>query len=88
MEQINPILRATTQPKFRAPLLSDMAVDFCLPSETLFLITELSDAMKRGVRHFRLDGDPLTCFNEVLEALIIDGEVLFDDEGSSAPRGH
>lgn len=88
MEQLNPVLSATTEPKLKAPLLSDMAVDFRLPSDTLFLMVELSDAMRRGVQHFRLDGSPLASFNDVLEALIVDGEVLFDDEWSVAPRGH
>ena len=88
------------QPRFRtfddasprlathAPLVSDMQLDFRTSYETLFLLTELSDAMKRGVRHYKLDGTPLECLNNVVEALIFDGEVFFDDACSAAPAGH
>jgi hypothetical protein len=44
--------------------------------------------MKRGVRHYKLDGTPLDRLNNVVEALIFDGEVFFDDATSSAPLGH
>jgi hypothetical protein len=54
----------------------------------VFLLVELSDAMKRGVRHYRLDGTPLDRLNNVVEALIFDGEVFFDDASSAAPLGH
>ena len=72
----------------RAPLVSDMQLDFHTSYETLFLLAELSDAMKRGVRHYKLDGTPLDCLNNVVEALIFDGEVFFDDACSAAPAGH
>jgi len=72
----------------RAPLVSDMHLDFRTSYETLFLLVELSDAMKRGVRHYKLDGTPLDRLNGVVEALIFDGEVFFDEAGSSAPAGH
>lgn len=65
-----------------------MQLDFRTSYETLFLITELSDAMRRGVRHYRLDGSPLDCLNNVVEALIFDGEIFFDDACSAAPAGH
>jgi len=71
-----------------APLVSDMRLDFRTSYETLFLLAELSDAMKRGVRHYKLDGTPLNCLNNVVEALIFDGEVFFDDAYSAAPAGH
>lgn len=72
----------------RAPLVSDMHLDFRTSYETLFLLVELSDAMKRGVRHYKLDGTPLDRLNGVVEALIFDGEVFFDEAGSAAPAGH
>ena len=72
----------------QAPLVSDMRLDFRTSYETLFLLVELSDAMRRGVRHYKLDGTPLDCLNNVVEALIFDGEVFFDDACSAAPAGH
>ena len=72
----------------QAPLLSDMQLDFHTSYETLFLLAELSDAMKRGVRHYKLDGTPLTCLNNVVNALIFEGEIFFDDACSAAPAGH
>ena len=77
----------TTQ-TIRPALVSDMRLDFSKSCETVFLVVELSDAMKRGVRHFRLDGTPLDRVNKVVEALIFDGEVFFDDATSAAPLGH
>ena len=77
-----------TAPFTRPALLSDMQLDFHSSYETLFLLVELSDAMKRGVRHYRLDGTPLDRLNNVVEALIFDGEVFFDDATSAAPLGH
>jgi len=72
----------------RPALVSDMHLDFRTSYETLFLLVELSDAMKRGVRHYRLDGTPIDRLNNVVEALIFDGEVFFDDASSTAPLGH
>ena len=77
-----------TTPPARPVLLSDMHLDFHSSYETVFLLVELSDAMKRGVRHFRLDGTPLDRLNNVVEALIFDGEVFFDDASSAQPLGH
>jgi len=77
-----------TTPALRPTLLSDMHLDFRTSYETLFLLVELSDAMKRGVRHYRLDGTPLDRLNNVVEALIFDGEVFFDDASSAAQLGH
>ena len=70
------------------PLVSDMRLDFRRSYETLFLVIELSDAMRRGVRHYKLDGTPLNRLDNVVEALIFDGEVFFDDACSAAPAGH
>lgn len=72
----------------QAPLVSDMQLDFRTSYETLFLLAELSDAMKRGVRHYKLDGTPLTCLNNVVQALIFEGEIFFDDASSAAPASH
>jgi hypothetical protein len=44
--------------------------------------------MKRGVRHYKLDGTPLDKLNNVVEALIFEGEVFFDDAESAPPLGH
>ena len=79
---------SASTPIARPALLSDMRLDFRTSYETLFLLVELSDAMKRGVRHFRLDGTPLNELDKVVEALIFDGEVFFDDATSAAPLGH
>ncbi|MCC6763298.1 MAG: hypothetical protein IT293_01425 [Deltaproteobacteria bacterium] len=78
----------TASANSRPALLSDMHLDFRSSYETMFLLVELSDAMKRGVRHYKLDGTPLDRLNNVVEALIFDGEVFFDDATSSAPLGH
>jgi len=69
-------------------LVSDMQLDFSSSYDTLFLLSELSDAMQRGVRHYKLDGTPLDRLNNVVEALIFEGEVFFDDAESAPPRGH
>ena len=50
--------------------------------DTVFLIVELSDAMRRGVNYFSLDGEPLESINEVLNALVSDGEIVFDDDNA------
>jgi hypothetical protein len=52
------------------------------------MLIELSDAMKRGVRHYRADGTPLLRLNSVIEALIFDGEVFYDEAASAQPAGH
>ena len=80
--------QSTPTPTIRPALVSDMHLDFRTSYETLFLLVELSDAMKRGVRHYRLDGTPIDRLNNVVEALIFDGEVFFDDASSTAPLGH
>ncbi len=69
-------------------LVSDMHLDLDNSNETLVLLAELADAMKRGVRHYRMDGTPLDRVNTIVEALIFDGEVFFDDGCSMAPAGH
>ena len=56
--------------------------------ETMFLIAELSDAIRRGVYYFSMSGDPLPSLNEVLQALINEGEVAFDDDSADEPVAH
>lgn len=70
----------------RAPLtrheLEDSSYD------TVFLVAELSDAIRRGVYYYTLSGDPLPSLNDVLNALVKDGEVAFDDELADDPVPH
>lgn len=80
--------RRDTRTSAQTSLVSDMQLDLRGSYETLFLLAELSDAMKRGVRHYRMDGTPLNRLNTVVQALIFDGEVFFDDASSLAPAGH
>jgi hypothetical protein len=85
----NRMLESTTPATaLNASLVSDMQLDFRTSYDTLFLLIELSDAMKRGVRHYKLDGTPLDRLNNVVEALIFEGEVFFDDAESAPPLGH
>jgi hypothetical protein len=79
---------SSTTSKTRAPLISDMQLDIRTSSDTLLFVMELSDAMKRGVRHYRLDGSPLERLDNVVEALIFDGEVFFDEASSTPTAGH
>ena len=71
-----------------ALLMSDMQLDIRTSEETMFHLIILSDAMKRGVRLYRSDGTRLDRLNRVVEALIFDGEVFFDDSRSTAPLGN
>ena len=57
-------------------------------TDTLFVISVISDAMQRGVRHFKLDGTPLGRLNDVIDALASDGEILMDADGSRACPRH
>ena len=65
-------------PTVRAPITSSDLEDSSY--DTVFLILELSDAMRRGVAYFSLEGETLDSLNLVLDALISDGEVAFDDK--------
>ncbi len=56
--------------------------------ETVFLVAEISDAIRRGVSYFTLHGDPLPQLNDVLNALVNEGEVAFDDELADDLIGH
>ena len=56
--------------------------------DTVFLITELSDAIRRGVSYFSVAGAPLSDLNDVLNALVADGEVAFDDDLAEDPVPH
>ncbi len=70
----------------RAPLtrheLQDSSYD------TVFLVAELSDAIRRGVAYYSLSGNPLPRLNDVLNALVCDGEVAFDDDLADDPIPH
>src|SRR6476659_9154075 len=78
----------TLAPAVQRTLVSDMRLDLRTSSETVFFMMELSDAMRRGVRHYKLDGTPLERLDTLVEALIFDGEIFFDEAESSAPAGH
>jgi len=56
--------------------------------DTVFLVAELSDAIRRGVSYYSLSGHPLDTLNEVLNALVVDGEVAFDDDMADSPIPH
>ncbi|MBI2963170.1 MAG: hypothetical protein HYY35_05395 [Deltaproteobacteria bacterium] len=56
--------------------------------DTIFVVSVISDAMQRGVRHFKLDGTPLGRLNEVINALAEDGEILMDPDGSQDCARH
>ena len=56
--------------------------------DTLFVVSVISDAMRRGVRHFKVDGTPLGRLNEVIDALAADGEILMDTALSADDPRH
>ncbi len=57
-------------------------------ADTIFLIVELSDAIRRGVCYYSMSGEQLAGVNEVLNALIIDGEVAYEDDDADAIVPH
>ena len=56
--------------------------------DTLFVVSVISDAMRRGVRHFKVDGTPLGRLNDVIDALASDGEILMDTALSADDPRH
>jgi hypothetical protein len=56
--------------------------------DTVFLLAELSDAIRRGVCYFSLGGRPLDDLNSVINALVDDGEIAYDDDLAEEPVGH
>src|ERR1043166_1071691 len=61
--------------------------DIYSDADTMFVVSVISDAMQRGVRHFKLDGTPLGRLNDIIDALAEDGEILMDSDGSQdCPR--
>jgi hypothetical protein len=56
--------------------------------DTVFVVTMISDAMQRGVRHFKVDGTPLGRLDEVIDALAADGEILMDTALSADDPRH
>ena len=77
---------SSRQQTVRAPLTrSDLEQS---DYDTVFLVVELSDAIRRGVAYFSVGGDPLPSLNEVLNALVVDGEVAYDDDEAAEPIPH
>ncbi|MEA2625008.1 MAG: hypothetical protein QOD06_1053 [Candidatus Binatota bacterium] len=68
-------------------MLNDMR-DIYSDPDTLFVVSVISDAMRRGVKHFKLDGTPLARLNEVIDALAKDGEILMDTVGAFDAPSH
>ncbi len=67
-------------------MLNDLRDVYSDP-DTMFVVSVISEAMQRGVRHFRVDGTPLARLNEIIDALAEDGEILMDADGSKdCPR--
>ena len=61
--------------------------DIYSDADTMFVVSVISDAMQRGVRHFKVDGTPLGRLNDIIDALAEDGEILMDSDGSQdCPR--
>jgi hypothetical protein len=56
--------------------------------DILFLVMELSDAIRRGVHYYSLAGRRLEDLNSVLLTLIEQGEVSYDDRQATEPRAH
>jgi hypothetical protein len=70
----------------RGRMMNDLR-DIYSDPDTMFVVSVISDAMRRGVRHFKLDGTPLGRLNEIIDALAEDGEILMDADGSKdCPR--
>jgi len=56
--------------------------------DTVFLVTELADAIRRGVTYFSLKGRALADLDAVVLALVNDGEIVFEDDGAEEPIRH
>jgi len=76
----------TRQQTVRAPLTRNDLENS--DYDTVFLVVELSDAIRRGVYYFSIGGEPLPSLNEVLNALVVDGEVAYDDDEAEDPVPH
>jgi len=77
----------STAPEEGTAVMNDLR-DIYSDADTIFVVGVISEAMQRGVRHFKIDGTPLGRLNEVIDALAQDGEVLMDAEGSQSCPGH
>lgn len=77
---------AFPQRTVRAPITRDELAESSY--DTVFLIAELSDAIRRGVCYFSLGGRPLDDLNEVITALVHEGEIAYDDDLAEDPVGH
>ena len=68
-------------------MLNDVR-DLYSDMDTLFVVSVISDAMRRGVRHFKVDGTPLGRLDDVIDALAADGEILMDTALSADDPRH
>ncbi len=75
-------LHRRTRPRFGD--LRDIYPTF----DAIFVVTVISDAIRRRVHHYKVDGTPLARLNEILGALASDGEVLMDTKGSIEDTRH
>jgi hypothetical protein len=79
-------MTSTTAGASGGQMLNDLRDVYSDP-DTMFVVSVISEAMQRGVRHFRVDGTPLARLNEIIDALAEDGEILMDADGSKdCPR--
>ncbi len=77
---------AVAAPMREAAMLNDIR-DIYSDPDTMFVVSVISDAMQRGVRHFKVDGTPLQRLSQIIDALAEDGEILMDADGSKeCPR--
>ena len=53
--------------------------------DMLFVKLVISDAMRRGVRHFTLGGIPLTRLTDVMNVLEAGDDIMMDAAGSQEP---
>jgi len=77
---------AVVAPMREVTMLNDIR-DIYSDPDTMFVVSVISDAMQRGVRHFKVDGTPLQRLSQIIDALAEDGEILMDADGSKeCPR--
>jgi hypothetical protein len=79
-------MQTTSIRSIRAPKASARSAESRY--DVLFLVMELSDALRRGVRYYSVEGRHLDDLNRVLLALIEDGEVSYDDGHAEAAAAH
>lgn len=62
--------------------------DFYDNLDTLLVVLQISEDIRRGASHYRLDGTPLYSYREVVEALVGDGGVIMNDEDAEDEIRH